>query len=157
LIFFFFYNTPSLFVGQLFYSRSLTEAVSSISISIFVQRIGLCRLLWLRRRPPRGRVKLLSLCCDVVCGFSRGIDGAKRQSMTSVGEITAEEGRGRKCCIVPSRRTLAYETSMVPQDHCQRTGFDPWSCPDLRLVSISWLFSVSLHPGSRCKHWNCTA
>jgi hypothetical protein len=54
------------------------------------------RLLWLRRRPPRGRVELLSLCCDVVCGFSRGIDGAKRQSMTSVGEVTEEEGRGRK-------------------------------------------------------------
>jgi hypothetical protein len=29
--------------------------------------------------------------------FRGRIDGAKRQSMTSVGEVTAEEGRGRKC------------------------------------------------------------
>jgi hypothetical protein len=84
------------------------------------------RLLWWRRCPPRGWVELLSLCCNVVCGFSRGIDGTKRQSMTSVGEVTAEEGRGRKCFYCApsresSRRTLAYETSMVPQDHCQRT------------------------------------
>jgi hypothetical protein len=52
-------------------------------------------------------------------------DGAKGQSMTSVGEVTAEEGRGRKCFSAPSRewnrQSLAYETSMVPQDHCQRT------------------------------------
>jgi hypothetical protein len=32
-------------------------------------------------------------CCSVLCGFSRRVDGAKRQSMTSVGEVTAEEGR----------------------------------------------------------------
>jgi hypothetical protein len=29
--------------------------------------------------------------------FRGRIDGAKRQSMTSVGEVTAEEGRGKKC------------------------------------------------------------
>jgi hypothetical protein len=84
------------------------------------------RLLWLCRCPPCGRVELLSLCCDVVSGFSRGIDDAKRQSMTSVGEVTAEEGRGRKCFFSvlsreSCRQTLAYETSMVPQDHWQRT------------------------------------
>jgi hypothetical protein len=30
-------------------------------------------------------------CCSVLCGFSRRVDVAKRQSMTSVGEVTAEE------------------------------------------------------------------
>jgi hypothetical protein len=58
--------------------------------------------------------------------FRGRIDGAKRQSMTSVGEVTAEEGRGRKSFFsAPSResnrQSLAYETIMVPQDHCQRT------------------------------------
>jgi hypothetical protein len=37
-------------------------------------------------------------CCLVYDADFRGrIDGAKGQSMTSVGEVTAEEGRGRKC------------------------------------------------------------
>jgi hypothetical protein len=31
--------------------------------------------------------------------FRGRIDGAKRKSMTSLGEVTAEEGRGRKCCV----------------------------------------------------------
>jgi hypothetical protein len=44
----------------------------------------------LRRRPPRGRVELLSLCWDVVCGFLRGIDGAKRQSMRPAGNRAGE-------------------------------------------------------------------
>jgi hypothetical protein len=40
-------------------------------------------------------------CCLVYDADFRGrIDGAKRQSMTSVGEVTAEEGRGRKCFLV---------------------------------------------------------
>jgi hypothetical protein len=55
----------------------------------------------------------LSLCCDVVCGFSRGIDGAKRQSMTSVGEVTEEEGRGRKCFIVRPAWNRAGELSLM--------------------------------------------
>jgi hypothetical protein len=60
--------------------------------------------------------------------FRGRIDGAKGQSMTSVGEVTAEEGRGRFFYYfirAPSResnrQSLAYETCMVPQDHCQRT------------------------------------
>jgi hypothetical protein len=39
------------------------------------------------------------LVAAMSCADFRGrIDGAKRQSMTSVGEMTAEEGRGIKCC-----------------------------------------------------------
>jgi hypothetical protein len=29
----------------------------------------------------------------VLCGFLQRVDGAKHQTMTSVGEVTAEEGR----------------------------------------------------------------
>jgi hypothetical protein len=32
-------------------------------------------------------------CCSVLCRFLRRVDGAKRLSMTSVGEVTAKEGR----------------------------------------------------------------
>jgi hypothetical protein len=71
------------------------------------------RLFWLRSRPPRGRVELLSLCCDVVSGFSRGIEGAKRQSMTSVHEVTAEEGRGRKCFFVRPAGNRAGKLSLM--------------------------------------------
>jgi hypothetical protein len=67
------------------------------------------RLLWLRRYPPRGRdehVVFLVLCwpvrcCSVLCGFLRRVDGAKHQSMTSVGEVTAEEGREKFLCTQP--------------------------------------------------------
>jgi hypothetical protein len=73
--------------------------------------------------------------------FRGRIEGAKRQSMTSVGEVTAEEGRGRKWFFsAPSRDTnrqsLAYETSMVPQDHCQRTSFFPWTPPEKQFLNI---------------------
>jgi hypothetical protein len=40
-------------------------------------------------------------CCSVLCGFLRRVDGAKRQSMTSVGEVTAEEGREKFLCTQP--------------------------------------------------------
>jgi hypothetical protein len=42
-------------------------------------------------------------------------------SMTSVGEVTAEEGREKFLCTKQesNRRPFAYETRMVPQDHCQ--------------------------------------
>jgi hypothetical protein len=40
-------------------------------------------------------------CCSVLCGFLRRVDGAKRQSMTSVGEVTAEEGREKLLCTQP--------------------------------------------------------
>jgi hypothetical protein len=55
--------------------------------------------------------------CADFCGR---IDGAKRQSVTSVGEVTAEEGREKFLCTQPesNRRSLTYETRMVPQD-CQ--------------------------------------
>jgi hypothetical protein len=56
------------------------------------------------------------------CADFRGrIDGAKRQSVTSVGEVTAEEGREKFVCTQPesNRQSLTYETRMVPQDHCQ--------------------------------------
>jgi hypothetical protein len=55
--------------------------------------------------------------------FHGRIDGVQRQSMTSVGEVTAEEGREKFLCTQPesSRRPFAYETRMVPQDHCQCT------------------------------------
>jgi hypothetical protein len=36
------------------------------------------------------------------------------------------------------------------------TGLDPRSRPDLQLVWKSWLFSVILRPGARCKLRNCT-
>jgi hypothetical protein len=59
-----------------------------------------------------------AMSCADFCGR---IDGAKRQSMTSVSEVTAEEGREKFLCTQPesSRQPLAYETRMVPQDHCQ--------------------------------------
>jgi hypothetical protein len=79
------------------------------------------RLLWLCRCPPRGRVELLSLCCNVVCGFLRGIDGAKRQSMTSVGEVTAEEGRGRKCFLVRPDGNRAGKLSLMRRVWCHKT------------------------------------
>jgi hypothetical protein len=146
----FFNNTPSLFVGQLFYSRGDREGMLPI-LRVFCTVCSDCmvlllslpksttwsllgclcpllssRLLWLSRCPPCGRVELLSLCCDVVCGFLRGIDGAKRQSMTSVGEVTAEEGRGRKCllCAQPgiepanSRLRDEYGTTRPLPAHC---------------------------------------
>jgi hypothetical protein len=37
-------------------------------------------------------------CCSVLCKFSRRVGGAKRQSMTSVGEVTAEEGSEKFVC-----------------------------------------------------------
>jgi hypothetical protein len=37
----------------------------------------------------------------VLCGFLRRVDGAKCQSMTSVGEVTAEEGREKFLCTQP--------------------------------------------------------
>jgi hypothetical protein len=58
------------------------------------------------------------------CADFRGwIDGAQRQSMTSVGEVTAEEEREKFLCTQPesNRQPLAYETRTVPQDHCQCT------------------------------------
>jgi hypothetical protein len=41
--------------------------------------------------------------------------------MTSVGKVTATEWREKCLCTQPesNRRPLAYETRMVPQDHCQ--------------------------------------
>jgi hypothetical protein len=70
-------------------------------------------------------VATLLRCCSVQCGFSGRIDDAKRQSMTSVGEVTAEEGREKFLCTQPksNRQPLAYETRMVPQDHCQCVNF----------------------------------
>jgi hypothetical protein len=43
--------------------------------------------------------------------------------MTSVSEVTAEEGREKFLCTQPklNREPLAYETRMVEQDHCQCT------------------------------------
>jgi hypothetical protein len=60
---------------------------------------------------------LLLLRC-LVRIFRGRIDGAQRQSLTSVGEVTAEEGREKFLCTQPesSRRPFAYETRMVPQD-----------------------------------------
>jgi hypothetical protein len=60
------------------------------------------------------------MSCADFCGW---IDGAQRQSMTSVGEVTAEEEREKFLCTQPesNRQPLAYETRMVPQDHCQCT------------------------------------
>jgi hypothetical protein len=37
----------------------------------------------------------------MLCGFLRRVDGAKRQSMTSVGEVTAEDGREKFLCTQP--------------------------------------------------------
>jgi hypothetical protein len=56
--------------------------------------------------------------------FCGRIYGAQRQSMTSVGDVTAEEGREKFLCTQPesSRRPFAYETRMVPQNHCKCTG-----------------------------------
>jgi hypothetical protein len=53
--------------------------------------------------------------------FRGWIDGAQRQSMTSLGEESAEEEREKFLSTQPesNRQPLAYETRMVPQDHCQ--------------------------------------
>jgi hypothetical protein len=40
-------------------------------------------------------------CCYVLCGFLLRVDGAKRQTKTSVGEVTAEEGREKFLCTQP--------------------------------------------------------
>jgi hypothetical protein len=64
------------------------------------------------------------LVAAMSCADFRGrIDGAKCQSLTSVGEVRAEERREKFLCTHPesNRQPLAYETSMVPQDHCQCT------------------------------------
>jgi hypothetical protein len=66
-------------------------------------------------------------CCLVAamsCADFRGrIDGAKYQRMTSVGEVTEEEGREFFLCTEQelNRRPLPFEKRMVPQDHCQCT------------------------------------
>jgi hypothetical protein len=74
---------------------------------------------------PRGPVKLLFLLLlqRLVRIFCGRIDGAQRQSMTSVGEVSAEEGREKFLCTQPelSRQPFVYETRMVPQDHYQCT------------------------------------
>jgi hypothetical protein len=68
-----------------------------------------------------------SSCCLVAvmscADFCGRIDGAKCQSMTKVGEVTAEEGREKFLCSQPesNRQPLAYETRMVPKDPCQCT------------------------------------
>jgi hypothetical protein len=69
-----------------------------------------------------------SSCCLVAAmscaDFCGRIDCAKRQSVTSVSEVTAEEGREKFLCtqLESNRQPLAYETRMVPQDHCQCTA-----------------------------------
>jgi hypothetical protein len=53
-------------------------------------------------------------------------DRWRRTSMTSVGKVTATVWRVEKfLCTQPDskRRPFAYETRMVPQDHCQCTLF----------------------------------
>jgi secreted trypsin-like serine protease len=64
------------------------------------------------------------MLCNADIADSR--DRWRRTSMTSVGKVTVTVWRAeRKVFSAPSRessrRSLAYETSMVPQDHCQRT------------------------------------
>jgi hypothetical protein len=124
----FFNNTPSLFVGQIFICgdrlswypyrvdfvyemhvtvtnvshREYSDLVASIRSSP-VDRCGCAVVLHV------GGTSMLSFsgqcwpvqCCSVLCGFLQRVDGAKRQTMTSVGEVTAEEGREKFLCTQP--------------------------------------------------------
>jgi hypothetical protein len=85
------------------------------------------RLLWQRRLlSSRGRNEHVVffnvdpcdvVLCSVQCRFLRRIDGAQRQSMTSVGEVTAKEGsapsRNRTGDLLLMRRGWYHM-----QDHC---------------------------------------
>jgi hypothetical protein len=63
------------------------------------------------------------LCCAMQIFAEDRWRRANRQSMMSVGEVTAEEGRYKFLCTQPelNRWPLAYAKRMVPQDHCQCT------------------------------------
>jgi hypothetical protein len=73
----------------------------------------------------RGRVELLSSCYNVLCNadFCGRIDGAKRQNMTSVGEVTTTVWRENvflfflpPCVIEPSLALLLAKRVSRPLD-----------------------------------------
>jgi hypothetical protein len=61
----------------------------------------------------RAVVQLLRCCLVYAADFRGRIDGAKCQSMTSVGEVTAEEGRGRKCFYCAPSRDSNRQLSLI--------------------------------------------
>jgi hypothetical protein len=74
----------------------------------------------------------------VLCGFSRKADGAKRQTMTSVGEVTAEEGIKKFLCTQPgiepatSMRRGWYHKTI----NCQCTAITIYTDTRAKILSV---------------------
>jgi hypothetical protein len=91
------------------------------------------------------------MSCADFCGW---LDGAQRQSMRSVGEVTAEEEREKFLCTQPelNGQPLAYETRMVPQEHCQCTTISvPQYSRETNIGSTLNLFLQRMYRNSKIR------